>query len=350
MYKKRIDKVFDKITADALLITAQPEVFYLSGFTGDDTTLFITKDERFIITDSRYFIQAKEEANDFALIDISKKSVSDVVLESNCKKIGFLDKSLTYFGFERLKTKLEGREFVGVSDKIAEVRMIKDEEEIEKIKMAAKIADGSFSHILNFIKAGVKEKDIALELEFYMKKQGASALSFETICASGNRSAMPHGAASDKVIEIGDFVTLDFGCIYKGYASDMTRTVIVGEASETQRKIYDVVLSAQKEALSVIKEGKKASEIDKIARDIIKNAGYGENFGHGLGHSLGLLVHELPSLSPKSDAILKRNMLMTVEPGIYVENYGGVRIEDLVLIKEDGIENLTSSPKELIIL
>ena len=348
MYTKRINEIFKNTDCDVLFISAQPEIFYLSGFTGDDSYLVITKNKRYIVTDSWYFIQAAAEAVDYEMVNIAKTPVSAVLKSENAKKIGYLEKSMTCFYFNNLKSKLDGVEFEGISTIIEKVRMIKSEDEIEKIRIAAKIADEGFSHILKFIKEGVQEIDLALELEFFMRKKGASALSFETICASGVRSAMPHGAASDKKIENGDFVTFDFGCVFDGYVSDMTRTVVLGKASEKQKEIYRTVLKAQKAALSVLKAGICAKDVDKISRDIIKNAGYGENFGHGLGHSLGLLVHEAPSLSPKCDTILSPNMLMTVEPGIYIENFGGVRIEDLVVIKDGGILNLTSSEKELI--
>ena len=181
-----------------------------------------------------------------------------------------------------------------------------------------------------------------------MRKQGASGLSFDTIAASGVRSAMPHGLVSEKVIESGDFLTLDFGCVYNGYCSDMTRTVAVGKASEKQREIYSIVLNAQESAIAAIQPGKACNEIDAVARNIIRDAGYGDNFGHGLGHSVGIEIHENPSFSPGCTEIIKPGHVITVEPGIYIENFGGVRIEDLVVITEDGIINTTSSPKMLI--
>lgn len=350
MYKKRIESIFEKTEAELLLIGAQPEVFYLSGFKGDDAYLVITESKKYTVTDSRYFIQAGEQAKDFELVDISQKSPYELIKSLKKKKVGFLDKKVTVKEFEKMKEKLSGVEFTGVSEAIEQVRRIKDETEVKKIRRAAQIADSAFSHILKYVKKGVSEREIGIELEFFMRRQGAEGISFETIVASGKRSAMPHGVASEKIIENGDFVTLDYGCVYDGYVSDMTRTVAVGEADKKQREIYNIVLKAQKAALAAIAQGKKASDIDKIARSKIFDEGYGKNFGHGLGHSLGLYVHEAPSLSPKSDAILKSGMLMTVEPGIYVENFGGVRIEDLVLITDGGCENFTSSPKELIIV
>jgi len=236
------------------------------------------------------------------------------------------------------------------SKTIKNPRRIKDKEEIRKIAQAEELGDRAFSYILDFIKAGKSEKEVAVELEFFMRRNGASKLSFDTICASGVRSAMPHGVASDKIIEKGDFVTLDFGCVLDGYCSDMTRTVVVGKATQRQKEIYEIVLKAQKSALDIVKAGILCKTADKVARDIIDNAGYKDNFGHGTGHSVGIEIHELPSLSPKSEDILEVGNVVSVEPGIYIEDFGGVRIEDLVQIMPDGIENLTKSKKNLLII
>ena len=206
----------------------------------------------------------------------------------------------------------------------------------------------AFEYILGRIKEGVTEREIALDLEFFMKKQGATALSFDTISASGIRSAMPHGIATDKKIENGDFLTLDFGCVFEGYCSDMTRTVVVGKANDKQKEIYNTVLKAQTTAIDAIKAGMKCSEVDGVARKIITAAGYGENFGHSLGHSVGIEIHENPSFSPKSNAVVQNGNVITVEPGIYIDGFGGVRIEDLIVVQNGKAVNLTSSPKELI--
>ena len=233
---------------------------------------------------------------------------------------------------------------------IEKLRMIKTDDEIRTIRRAAEIADEAFSHILTFIKPGVTELEVSNELEFFMRRLGASESSFDTIVASGKRSALPHGVATGKTIENGDMVTLDFGALYDGYVSDITRTVAVGEPTEELKKIYHIVLEAQMRACSALKPGMTGKEADAVARDYIKDHGYGEAFGHSTGHGIGLEVHEGPGLSFRSDTVLKPGMVVTVEPGIYVPGLGGVRIEDDVLITEDGCELLTSSPKELIIL
>ena len=219
--------------------------------------------------------------------------------------------------------------------------MIKYPEEIDFIRKSASIADEAFQYICNYIKPGLSEKEIAIELEMKMKKQGASALSFEPIVASGVRSALPHGVASDKKLEKGDLLVLDFGCIYNGYCSDMTRTVILGKANQRQKEIYDIVLHAQMSALESIQPYILSKEVDKVARDIITQKGYGNNFGHGLGHGVGLEIHETPKLSPSGEMQLEKDMVITVEPGIYIPGFGGIRIEDLVVITDKGKEILS---------
>lgn len=229
-------------------------------------------------------------------------------------------------------------------------RMVKDEGELELIKKAEQIGDAAFSHIVNMIKPGVSEADIALELEFFMKRQGASGLSFDTIVASGPNSSMPHAQVTSRKIKRGDFVTMDFGCVYKGYCSDMTRTVAVGEPEEEMKQVYRIVLEANCRAMEGIRAGKRCDDIDALARDYIKECGYGEHFGHGLGHGVGLDIHEEPRFSPKCNVVTRQNMVITDEPGIYLPGRFGVRIEDLVVVKEDGYERLSHSEKELMVL
>lgn len=237
-----------------------------------------------------------------------------------------------------------------LSKKILELRKIKSEQEIEFINEAQKITDKTFGHILNFIKKGVTEKEIAIEIDFFMRKQGSDGIAFDTIVVSGKNSSMPHGVPTDKAVEKGDFITMDFGAKWQGYCSDMTRTVAIGEITEKQRKVYDTVLKAQKAALDVIKPQVICRQVDKAARDIIENAGFKGCFGHGLGHSLGLYIHENPACNTRDISPLEEGMIMTVEPGIYLENEFGVRIEDMVLITDSSYSNFTKSPKDLIML
>ena len=345
---QRIDTLFKSTgLRGAVLISGFANIFYYSGFTSEDAFLLITAEERYIITDSRYFIQAKLECPDFELIDI-KKGWEYVFSLTQSEQIYFEEDSLNYGTYLKLSEKAQGKEFVPAQTRINLPRQRKDKRELEIIKEAEKIGDDAFSYVLNKIHPGIREKELAFELEMHMKKSGASGLAFDTIIASGVRSAMPHGAASDKEIKNGDLVTLDFGCRYKGYCSDMTRTVVIGKPEPKQREVYDIVLKAQTEAIKAIKLGVSCADIDKVARDIITEAGYGDNFGHSLGHSVGAEIHEMPVFSPKSTDILHNGNVLSVEPGIYIDGWGGVRIEDLMAVFDGEIINLTASPKELI--
>jgi len=356
MFQDRIKKLrdrFEDLKINGILLSNPFNRYYLSGFTGTSGYLFIGEDKSVLITDSRYMKQAKEQCADIEVVDQGKdiyETFLKIIDYIKINRLGFEENHITLRQFSEYEKKLADINLIPVRGEIKRLREIKDKEEIIKITKAAEIADGAFSHILNYIKPGVHENEISLEIEYFMKRQGASAVSFDTIVASGERSAMPHGVASSKEIELGDTVTLDFGCIYEGYCSDMTRTVFVGEAKEEIKKIYEIVLKAQTSALEMLKAGLLCKDIDACARKIITAYGYGENFGHGLGHSLGLEIHEDPAISSKSERKLETDMVVTIEPGIYLEDIGGVRIEDLVLITKNGYENLVKSPKEIIVI
>ena len=344
----RIDVLRKNIADDeAVLISSYPNIFYYSSFTSEDARLLISKEAQILFTDSRYTSQAHEQSPDFEVFDIF--SDFDRIVKSLDKKTLLIEEdNITVKQFSKLQTL--GMKTKPFSDTLKAPRRIKDDKEIECIRQAQSITDDGFSYILNHIKPGVSEKAIADELEFYMRKKGAEKMSFETVCASGVRSCMPHGVASDKIIRDGDFLTLDFGCVIGGYCSDMTRTVAIGYATDKMREIYDIVLNAQKNALEIINRDILCKDVDAAARDLIKASGYGENFGHGTGHSVGIEIHELPSLSPKSDDILTIGNVVTVEPGIYIDGWGGVRIEDLIQISTNGAINLTKSVKDLLII
>lgn len=332
---------------EAVLISGKASIFYYSDFTSEDAYLYISKKAKVIVTDSRYTVQAQNQAKGYEVFIGTIKDFLDSTEENT---IYFEENYMTAGEYNRICKYLGGRNLVCGQKLIQAPRMVKSKDEISKIAAAEALGDKAFEHILSYIKPGVKESELALEMEFFMRNHGASSLSFETICASGIRGAMPHGTASDKQIENGDFVTFDFGCILNGYCSDMTRTVAVGYVNRKLEEIYNIVLKAQTTAIEQIKAGEACSSIDALARNIIKEAGFGEYFGHGLGHSVGLEIHENPNLSPRSDNILKEGNVVTVEPGIYIPDLGGVRIEDVVAVTENGCINLTRSPKELIVL
>ena len=348
MYYRRIQFILSSQELETIYITSPENLRYYSGFTGGEGALVLSQDSCLLFTDSRYLVQAAQEAPDFVIVDTAKTKPTDYLKEHRVETLGFEGDYVTARAYEELKKELMETRFCSVSRAILGQRSRKDEKEKACLRQAAALADEAFAHILPMLRPGVTEKEIAMALEWYMRKNGASAPSFPIICASGARSAMPHGVATDKKLETGDFVTMDFGCFFEGYASDMTRTVVLGQASGEQKKIYETVLAAQEKALSEICAGKSGQEIDAAARTVIQNAGYGAYFGHALGHGTGLEIHERPVLSPRSEDVLAKDMLVTVEPGIYIENFGGVRIEDLVIVTEDGCENLTRSTKELL--
>ena len=340
---------------DCVIITSPENRRYFTSFNSSDGFLVITVDEATFFTDSRYIEAAQNQVtvcksvllrrvSETIVPYLKEKNIENIYLETERLTVAELNSLKKAFDFCKVEAKEE------VDEIINKARAVKTDYEVDCIKKAQKIAEDAFSHILNFIKEGVTEKEIALELDFYMLSHGAEAVSFETIAVSGKNSSMPHGVPTDKKIENGDFITMDFGAVYNGYHSDMTRTVIVGKPTEKQKEVYETVLKAQKSALEVLKNGVTGFDADKVARDIIENAGYKENFGHGTGHGVGIEIHESPNLSPYSKATLETGNVVTVEPGIYIPDEFGVRIEDMALITEDGYINLTSCEKELIIL
>ena len=340
---------------DCVIISSPENRRYFTSFNSSDGFLVITVDEATFFTDSRYIEAAQNQVtvcksvllrrvSETIVPYLKEKNIENIYLETERLTVAELNSLKKAFDFCKVEAKEE------VDEIINKARAVKTDYEVDCIKKAQKIAEDAFSHILTFIKEGVTEKEIALELDFYMLKNGAEAVSFETIAVSGKNSSMPHGVPTDKKIENGDFITMDFGAVYNGYHSDMTRTVIVGKPTEKQKEVYETVLKAQKSALEVLKNGVTGFDADKVARDIIEKAGYKENFGHGTGHGVGIEIHESPNLSPYSKATLETGNVVTVEPGIYIPDEFGVRIEDMALITEDGYINLTSCEKELIIL
>ncbi|NLL04533.1 MAG: aminopeptidase P family protein [Clostridiaceae bacterium] len=354
--QRRLKELRSKLSQkglDGALIAKRENYIYMSNFTGTFANLLITHDKAILVTDFRYVEQAKEEAQLFDVIQYQGSltvTLNDLVSSNNIKNLGFEEDYLTYKNYDDLLKKLSISKLLPLGRAIEFLRLIKDSEEIQVIREAVRIADEAFSHVLKYIKPGVSETEVAAELEYYIKVQGARGPSFDTIVASGLRSSLPHGVASHKIIEIGDAVTLDFGAIYKDYCSDMTRTVFVGQPKEELKQIYEIVLKAQKAGVEGAVKNLTGSEIDSIARNIISDAGYGEHFGHSLGHGVGLEIHEDPRLSQLGSLKMNNGMVVTVEPGIYVSGLGGIRIEDMIVINEDKPMVLTASTKEMIIL
>lgn len=337
---------------DGFLITNPYNVRYMTGFTGSTGIALVSQKEAIFITDFRYVEQAERELKDFRVIQHKATLVEELascIQDLKIQTLGFEKEHVTYAQFQ-LYEKFVTNNLVGLAHIIEKIRLIKTPEEIKIIKVACNIVDAAFEHILTRIRPGVTELEIANELEFFMRGEGATSSSFDTIVASGIRSALPHGVATDKIIEKGDFVTLDYGALYNGYVSDTTRTIAVGQPSQQLKEIYEIVLEAQLIGVGTFKPGMTGMEADAVVRDVIRSYGYGEAFGHSTGHGIGLEVHEGPGISHRSHTVLEAGMTITCEPGIYLPGIGGVRIEDDLLITVDGNDVLTHAPKELIIL
>ena len=348
----KLRAALEETGVDALLLTNGHSIRYMTGFTGTAGVAIISKTDAVFITDFRYTEQAASQIKDFRIVQHKKTLIEEIATQATdmgINSLGFEKNDVTYSDYELYKQALQ-TDLVPLSGLVEKIRLIKTDEEISIIKAACGIADEAYEHIVTYIKPGMTELEVSNELEFFMRKKGATSSSFDTIVASGTRSALPHGVATDKVIENGDFVTLDFGALYNGYISDTTRTLAVGEPSDQLKEIYQVVLDSQLLALEKVKPGMTGKEADAIARDYIASKGYGEAFGHSLGHGIGLEVHEGPGLSFRSDIVLEPGMVITIEPGIYLPGIGGVRIEDDALVTENGLEKLTHSTKELLIL
>ncbi|ALS28422.1 Xaa-Pro dipeptidase [Paenibacillus sp. 32O-W] len=351
----RVDALRAKLAdqgLEAMLVASPYNRRYLSGFTGSAGMVLITSQDAWLLTDFRYTVQAKEQASGFAVEETPSPldTVRRLLTEKGIRSVAFEQAHVTYTEYVKWGQALGDIELTPADGIVESLRMVKDETELAVIRKAAKLADDTFAYILGLLKPGMTEKDIALEMEVYMRSHGATSSSFDTIVASGERSAMPHGVASDRVIRGDEFVKLDFGALLDGYCSDLTRTVVLGKPTQRHRDIYNIVLEAQLTALDGIRPGMTGKEADALARDVIARYGYGDCFGHSLGHGFGMEIHEAPGLSARSDTILIPGMTVTVEPGIYIPGFGGVRIEDDIVITDNGIKILTSSPKEFTIL
>ncbi len=341
--------------SDCALITSDINRRYFTGMKSSAGILLCFRDKAYLIIDFRYIEKACKCVKDCEVIlqDDLYPQISQLIKKHNAGTVSVESQEMTVSTLNRLSEKLP-RFYFDSTDKLSnaiyDMRSVKSDEDIEKMKSAQKITDMAFSHILNFIKEGKTEREISLELDYFMLKNGAEAISFDTIALAGKNTSMPHGVPSDYTINKGDFVLMDFGAVYDGYHSDMTRTVCVGTPTDEMTEIYNIVLSAQLNALKTAHSGISGKTLDESARKIIEDKGYGEYFGHSLGHGVGMEIHEFPNASSKTEKIIPENSVVTIEPGIYIPDKFGIRIEDMVKITANGCMNFTESPKNLICL
>ena len=353
--KKLSTKLPDNKTA--ALITCETNIYYYTGFANSEGTLFVTRQKSYLLVDFRYGEAANKAVTNCEVIvynkyadslkEIAKKhGIKEVLIEAS--KVTVSRESTFKKIFSDIKCEVISNDML--DRLISNQRIVKSKDEIAKIEKAQRITEEAYLELLNMVKPGVREADLALELEFLMRKKGASGVSFDLITITGKKTSMPHGVPGDEAVKTGDFVTFDIGAIYEGYHSDMTRTIAVGEVSDYQREIYNIVLEAQLSGLAKVKSGINACDVDKAAREVIEREGYGEYFKHSTGHGVGLDIHEQPFVASKGDKILSDGMIITVEPGIYLPDKFGVRIEDMVVVTKDGCRNLANLPKELIVI
>lgn len=338
---------------DAVLLSSEINQRYLSGFSYTDGYQLITRDAAFLFTDPRYDEAARARVEDFIVL-VPKlgrlEGIAEVMHDHGMKRVAIEEDALSYADFGKFSEKLPATLVAGASAMLRALRCVKSDTELAVIERAQQITDRAFSHILNVLSPRITEREVAMELEFFMRREGAEAVAFPTIAVSGTASSLPHGEPRDLPLQQG-FLTMDFGAQVDGYCADMTRTVVIGRADDEMRRVYETVLGAQRAALDFLCEGVPCREVDAVARRHIADAGYGAYFTHSLGHGIGMLVHESPSFSrlAPSDSILSRGNVLSVEPGIYLAGRFGVRIEDMIAVRHDGtIQNFTKSPKELI--
>lgn len=336
---------------DALIITNPQNRRFLTGFTGSAGVCFVSKEHAILATDFRYYTQVEQECDDFELAEIGYDFIGnlpDILKKMGAKRVGFESTHLTVSEFESYKEATPDVEWVPTQNLVEDLREVKSVAEIETLRHAIKVTDLAFSRALQSLKPGITEKAFQWALKQALFDIDGREPAFDIIVAAGPASAKPHARPSDAPIPKGVPIVIDMGALVDGYHGDMTRTIVMGEPDETYRKIYDIVLRAQQAALDGIRPGPNGRDIDALARNLITEAGYGDKFGHGLGHGVGLHIHEMPRFSARaSDAPIQKNMVITVEPGIYLPEWGGIRIEDVVVVTESGCENLTQTPKDI---
>lgn len=352
--RRRLRAVLEGRGVDALLVIGGENRRYLSGFTGSAGWLLVTAAKCFLFTDFRYLEQSAQEAPGVEIVDNGRERdmpgrLAERVAAEGVKRLGFESHVLTHRQFGVLSAALP-EALHALDDTVEGLRQVKDAGEVAAMRRAAEIGDQAWRHLRGVLKAGASEREVAIELEFFMRKNGAEAASFEPIIASGPRGALPHADPTSRRLVPGDLVVCDFGCRVDGYNSDMTRTVVIGEPTEEQSRMYEAVRRAQAAALALIRPGATCGAVDAAARESLAAEGLAERFGHGLGHGVGLAVHEGPSLKAGEASALEPGMVSTVEPGVYVPGWGGIRLEDMALVTETGYELLTSSPRELLVI
>lgn len=334
---------------DAICLVHPANLRHQCGFTGTDGAFVVTEGQSWFLTDSRYTVQAEEQVANATVIEYRQKAsgICKLLARQGVRRVGFEAAQMTVAELHLLERNSGGKiEWVPLEKQLLDLRSLKSDEEKSFLKRAADIAADAFSEILPLVRPGIREVDIAMELEFALRRRGGEEKAFDFIVASGTRGALPHGVASDKILASGELVTIDFGTRYRGYHSDETVTLALGDVDEKLREVFDTVLEAHDLALQMVRPGVSLNEIDEVARELIRKRGYGDYFGHGLGHGVGLEIHEYPVVSPRSEAHAQAGMVFTIEPGIYVPDLGGCRIEDMVMVTADGCEVLTSIPKQ----
>jgi Xaa-Pro aminopeptidase len=347
----RLKELMKEEKVESLLVTRREDVRYLTGFTGSSGSLLVSAGKPCLITDFRYQLQSlRESAGVIILIQKGDffTALQEALHDRGIKTIWFDGSSVTVETIKKLKK--IGLRVLDHRDLLRQLRLHKDRNELAHIRMAISRAEASFRELKPFIKPGVTERELGMRLEYLMRDKGSRKAAFDTIIASAGNGAMPHASVTNRRIRKGDLVTIDFGAEAHGYFCDITRTLCVGQPTTRQKKIHEIVLSAQSEAIKTAHAGMECKAVDNTAREVIRRAGHGKHFGHGTGHGVGLMVHEGPTLSPLSRDILEANMVFTVEPGIYIPGWGGVRIEDMLLATDNGSKALTTLPRDLDIL
>lgn len=349
---KRREKVLGILKSkdlDGIFIKSRENLLYLTGFKGSEGSLLLTENRGYFFTDSRYITYAKETIKGMEILEIKgERDLSGFISDLSLRKIGFEDFAVTYREFSRWQRTFKDVELIPLGKELEQIRKNKDQEEIEKMKKAIKIAEEVFFQILSEIKEGIMERDIAIEFEYRLKRTGAQSSSFPIIFAFGERSALPHAFPSQRRLKYGDVILFDFGAVYEDYCSDETFTLCFGKKDETLEKVCFIVSEAKKRAIDQIKEGVVIGEVDRVAREYIRDSGFGDYFGHGLGHGIGISVHEAPTINYQNNEVFESSMVFTIEPGIYIPYRFGVRLEDMFLLMEEKVEPLTSFKEHIL--